>query len=147
MPRLVEFSIDFLHRSWNWLNDPEIKSLTMTPDFTKEEQLAFFEKLPGMNDYWIRGVVEDNIPVGAVGLKHINTESAEYWGYIGEKQFWGKGIGNFIIQQAITKAKELGLKELYLFVDEHNHKAKQLYLRTNFRIDSPGKMEKYRLSL
>ena len=29
----------FLEKSWHWLRDPEIKWLTMTPDFTREEQL------------------------------------------------------------------------------------------------------------
>lgn len=46
----VEYSIEFLELSWEWLNDSEIKSLTMTPDFTREEQIVFFRKLPFRQD-------------------------------------------------------------------------------------------------
>ena len=39
MLSLVEYTEEFLELSWLWLSDPEIKELTMTPDFTKKEQL------------------------------------------------------------------------------------------------------------
>ena len=38
----VEYTEEFLDLSWEWLNDPEIKLLTMTPDFSREDQRAFF---------------------------------------------------------------------------------------------------------
>ncbi|HBU45505.1 MAG TPA: N-acetyltransferase, partial [Porphyromonadaceae bacterium] len=28
-----EFDREALEKSWKWLNDPQLKSLTMTPDF------------------------------------------------------------------------------------------------------------------
>ena len=147
MPVLVDYNMTFLHKSWEWLNDPEIKTLTMTPDFTREDQLAFYNSLPDRKNYWIRGLMENDCPVGAMGLKHINNRNAEYWGYIGEKEFWGKGIGTFMMQQAIKKATELGLDQLYLFVDEENQRAKQLYAGNGFLCIGPGKMEKYLLNV
>ena len=76
MPDLVDFSIEFLEKSWEWLNDPVIKALTMTPDFTREDQENFFKNLPYKDDYWIRGITENNLPIGVMGLKHITGATA-----------------------------------------------------------------------
>ena len=46
MTALVDYNIIFLDKSWYWLNDPEIKALTMTPDFSKEDQASYFKSLP-----------------------------------------------------------------------------------------------------
>ena len=37
--RVVPHSRDYFNRSWDWVNDPEIKPLK-TPDCGREEQLA-----------------------------------------------------------------------------------------------------------
>jgi RimJ/RimL family protein N-acetyltransferase len=147
MPKLVEYNELFLEKSWEWLNDPEIKVLTMTPDFTKEQQVDFYKSLNGRADYWIKGIEEEAVPIGAMGLKHINETMAEYWGYIGEKKFWGRGIGSFLLEEAIKKAKHLGLRQLYLRVDKNNTRAKQLYIKNGFRFTSPGNIEQYYFDL
>lgn len=147
MTALVDYNIIFLDKSWYWLNDPEIKALTMTPDFSKEDQASYFKSLPKKKDYWIKGITENTLPIGAMGLKHINSQNAEYWGYIGEKEYWGKGIGSFMIEQAINKARELSLNEIYLIVGKQNNKAKELYLKKGFRLAEANDTEKYFLQL
>ena len=147
MPVLVDYNLTFLDKSWEWLNDPDIRKLTLTPDFTREEQQAFYNSLPGRMDYWIKGLTENDLPIGAMGLKHITYQDAEFWGYIGDKRYWGKGIGSFMMLQAINKGKELGLDQLYLFVDELNQRAKQLYTRNGFHCIQPGSKEKYLINL
>ncbi|HEU5365319.1 MAG TPA: GNAT family N-acetyltransferase [Hanamia sp.] len=149
MVTLVDYDVHFLEKSWKWLNDPEIKSLTLTPDFTKEDQIKFYNSLPARANYWIKGITEDNIPIGLVGLKNINTsqKSAEYWGFIGEKKFWGKGIGKFMIEEALKKARELNLKRVYLNVGSKNDRARNLYQKMNFRKVSKGEIEQYDIEL
>ena len=88
----------FLEKSWQWLHDPEIKRLTMTPDFTREDQLRWFARLPEMTDYRIWGISCGGQPVGALGLKHILGDRAEYWGYIGERHYWGGGLGEEMME-------------------------------------------------
>lgn len=149
MAALVNYDLIFLEKSWKWLNDPEIKQLTLTPDFSKEAQLNFYYSLPKKKDYWIKGIAENNVPIGAMGLKHINTvdKSAEYWGYIGEKEYWGRGIGKFILKEALIKAKELVLKKIYLNVSDKNIIAKNLYLKMGFKKQSSGEIEQYEIAL
>ena len=149
MLSLVEYDLLFLEKSWEWLHDAEIKHLTLTPDYTKEDQLDFYNSLSSKKDYWIKGIKENNIPIGLMGIKHINLseKSAEYWGFIGEKKYWGKGIGKFMLDQAFTKANELELRILYLKVDQQNLRAKQLYLKKGFKIVIAGDIEQYEISL
>ncbi|EKO3750233.1 hypothetical protein P0F16_002868 [Vibrio metschnikovii] len=61
----------YLDKSWDWLTDPEIKKMTNTPDFTREEQELFFLSLPREN-YKIWGLKYDDLEIGVVGLKNIN---------------------------------------------------------------------------
>ena len=133
----VNYTKDILEQSWNWLNDPEIKYLTETPDFTKEEQLKWYESLESNNNYFIKGILLDNKSIGVVGLKKIDRKlkKAEYFGYIGEKEFWNKGFSSQIFQYILIKAKnELELEELYLYVLKENTRAIKSYIKAGFNI-------------
>ena len=88
----VKYNETFLEKSWEWLNDKEIKYLTFTPDFTREQQKEWFLSLKDKKDYFIKGVLYNDIPIGVVGLKNITDINGEYWGYIGEKEYCNKGI-------------------------------------------------------
>ncbi|EPJ8277656.1 GNAT family N-acetyltransferase, partial [Citrobacter freundii] len=104
MLKLVKYDESFLVLSWLWLKDPEISALTMTPEFTKEEQLIFFRSLEKRKDYFIRGITYQNEKIGAVGIKNINQDKGEYWGYIGEKKYWGQGLGKEIMEKILSEA-------------------------------------------
>ena len=79
----------YLDLSWDWLRDPEIKALTLTPDFTREQQQAFFDALPRRADYKVWGVASDEgEKIGAAGIKHIDGQDGEFWCYIGERTWW-----------------------------------------------------------
>jgi len=131
----VEFDRDFLSKSWEWLNDREIKYLTNTPDFSKEEQVEWFNKIRARTDYLIYGVIVDSMKVGACGLKNITENDCEYWGYIGEKHYWGRGIGKVMMDFIEEKAKELKLKSIWLKVIDNNERAIALYKRVGFKIE------------
>jgi RimJ/RimL family protein N-acetyltransferase len=128
------FDERFLEKSWEWLNDPEIKRLTMTPDFTREEQSRWFARLQEMNDYRIWGVSLDEVPVGAAGLKKLTKENGEYWGYIGERRYWGLGLGRQIVGFVLDQARALKLKKVFLHVHRDNFRALALYASTGFQV-------------
>ena len=133
---LVPYTIECLDKSWIWLNDPEIRALTMTPHFTREEQRLFFESLPNRNGYHVWGVSLDGYGViGAAGLKNQCDAVAEYWGYIGEKQFWGAGLGPQLIEAVEANARTFGIQELFLKVSRDNERALALYRKKDFPID------------
>lgn len=129
---LVSYNETFLEKSWNWLNDPKIKHLTNTGDFTKEQQQKWYSNLPFTSNYKIWGVKINGEEAGVFGIKNIENNSGEYWGYIGEKQYWGKGYGKEIMISVLNEAKKMELSEVYLKVIKDNPRAIKLYKKMGF---------------
>ena len=124
----------YLELSWKWLKDPEIKQLTLTPDFNKESQKKWFSTLNSKNDYHVFGVLVGDTPIGACGLKNIKYSEGEYWGYIGEKSFWGKGVGKLMLDYITELACKLKLKTINLKVWSENIRAIRLYEKNGFQV-------------
>lgn len=130
----VIFNDIFLEKSFSWLNDEEIKWMTQSGNITIETQMKWYQNLTSRKDYFIWGIVLDNIPIGAVGIKNINyiDKSGEYFGYIGEKEYWGLGLGSQMVKYAFKKAIDLGLDLLTLSVVKDNKRAIRLYEKNGF---------------
>jgi hypothetical protein len=58
------YSRDYLIKSWEWLNDPEIHYITDTPSFTKGEQLVWYRSLKHRSDYLVWGISVNKIKIG-----------------------------------------------------------------------------------
>ena len=145
--RLVEYDRIYFELSKKWLSDEELIHLTHTNALiSEEERLAWFESLPQRVDYLIWGVEYEGQPIGAGGLKHIADKKAEYWGYIGEKNYWGKGLGKVLMGEIVKKAKELELTTICLRVRKYNPRAYSMYLKYGFTVDNETE-EVYCMSL
>ena len=137
--RLTPYCEIYLEKSWTWLRDPEIKALTMTPDFDRNDQRQFFNGLADRLDYKIWGVeLAGEGPIGAAGLKNIAGGSAEYWGYLGEKSAWGQGLGKQMLAAIEVEAAAMGIYQLYLNVTHDNLRAICLYERAGYVTDDPS---------
>lgn len=134
--KLVPYDRDCLDKSWEWLRDPEIRALTMTPEFTREDQIRFFESLPTRQGYHVWGVVVDGAVVGAAGLKNVRGGVAEYWGYIGERCLWGHGIGKLLMLAVEAQALAQGYATLDLQVSTANPRAMALYRKMGYEEDT-----------
>lgn len=126
------FNREFLELSSKWLNDPETKALTMTPDFMDADQERWFSVLSQRKDYLIWGVEYKGTPIGVVGIKYICCDSGEYFGYIGEKEFRYRGIGMEMVRFAQHISRKKGLKTLCLHVGTSNTVAHKLYVKSGF---------------
>ncbi|WP_276835150.1 GNAT family N-acetyltransferase, partial [Chryseobacterium cucumeris] len=135
--QLVDYTKNILEKSWNWLNDPEIKYLTNTPDFSKEDQQKWFAGLENNKTYWVKGIQHNHKIIGVVGLKKIDltNKTAEYFVYIGEKEYWGKGLSADLFKLIFKVAKDqLNLESLYLNVIPGNTRAVKAYEKAGFSI-------------
>ena len=139
--RLEPYDRTYLDLSWDWLRDPEIKALTLTPDFTREQQLAFFASLPERADYKVWGVASDEgEKIGAAGIKHIDGPNGEFWCYIGERAWWGRGIGGRILELCEDQARELGVERLVMIAAADNVRSVRAFEKMGFVLDDvvPG---------
>jgi RimJ/RimL family protein N-acetyltransferase len=130
---ITEFDDFFLECSWYWLNDPEVQFLTNTPSFSKESQIKWYNNLRYSTSYKIWGLRSVNKSIGVCGLKNISNEGCEYWGYIGDKNYWGLGLGIQIVDLMIEEAKKIGIHELWLKVIIENSRAIALYQKCGFK--------------
>ena len=134
---LVKYNIDYFHHSKAWLSDSELSHLINAGELpSDEDRLKWFVSLSSRTDYLIWGVEYLGKPIGVSGLKHICNGQAEYWGYIGEKSLWGKGIGKLLMSEMMIKAKELDIKKIYLKVRKYNPRAYKMYIKFGFAIDN-----------
>lgn len=129
---LCEFNSIFLEKSWGWLNDPYINYYSATGPITRKGQLEWFDSLHERKDYMIWGVKFQNIPIGACGLKNIKDGQAEYWGYIGEKELYGRGLGYDMLTLVLARAKEMHILKVVLKVLLDNQRAIHLYQKCFF---------------
>jgi len=130
--KLTVFDNVFLEASWCWLQDEELRSLIDSQIISREQQLLWFNNLPNRTDYYIWGVLYEGLPVGVSGIKKIQDNIGEYWGYIGEKKYWGKGIGSAMIRLIEKQARVLKLTELVLYVLPNNLRAIHSYQKNGF---------------
>lgn len=138
---LEPYDRDYLDLSWGWLRDPEIQALTLTPDFTREQQQAFFAALPGRSDYKVWGVAsDDGEKIGAAGIKHIDGPNGEIWCYIGERAWWGRGIGGRIVELCEDRARDLGVERLIMIAAASNVRSVRAFEKMGFALDDvvPG---------
>ena len=133
----VDYDESILDKSWEWINDSEIKQLIMAESFTREEQKKWYEQLKGRNDYLIWGIRYLEEPIGVVGLKHIDfiSKECEYFGYIGEKKYWGCHIGHEMLKFAIAQAMSMQINRMNLIVWVNNQRAIRLYKSFQFNTD------------
>jgi len=92
------------------------------------------EKIGQQNIYII---LNDDVPIGQVGLYDINKEdkNAILYIVIGEKEYWGKGIGAKAIEFIHNYAKNvLHLHKINLNVHAKNKKALSLYKKCGYKI-------------
>jgi|LSQX01.2.fsa_nt_gb RimJ/RimL family protein N-acetyltransferase len=128
--------------SWKWRNDPEVWKLTGRKWFGKVSE-------PTEKD-WIKEVIkrenearfaicvgDDEQYIGNVQLTNIENGQAEFHIFIGEKSFWGKGIGNEATRLMVDYGfNQMGLSKIYLFVREENIPAIKAYKNCGFKIVS-----------
>ena len=139
--RLARYDRAYLDKSWEWLRDPEIKALTMASDFTREEQLKFFDELPSRPDYKIWGVESpEGIPIGAAGIKKIVGHAGEFWCYMGDREWWGRGLGGRILELCEVEARSLGLDKVTMIAAESNLRSVKAFEKMGFLVDDvdPG---------
>ena len=69
--KFSEYDKTFLEKSWEWLNNPIIKKLTNTSDFTKEGQQSWFKSLKDKNTKFLPGLSDLILGAEATVRKYL----------------------------------------------------------------------------
>ncbi len=142
---------DFTEGLYKWANDQEVTHYMVTglKPSIRDSMAELYEKTRNDLSEIVFSIVEkkNNNLIGLVGLYRIDPQvsSAEFRIIIGEKDYWGKGIGTECCTKMIDYAFEsLNLNKVWLGVNEENKGALQSYRNVGFSIEGVLKEEVYR---
>ena len=127
------------YTSVKWRNDPEVFKYTgnvYTNEIKIENELEWISKVITNNkagvDYRC-AILADNVYVGNIYLTDIDNKSAHYHIFIGNKNYWGKGIAKLASVQILNYAfSNLRLEYVELRVKKQNTSAYELYKKLGF---------------
>ncbi|WP_142413902.1 GNAT family N-acetyltransferase [Hathewaya massiliensis] len=124
--------------------------------------LSIFQKMKGNNEIsnWFNMLLLDKSSynkaivdttkdklIGYAGIADISTTnlSGEYFIFIGDKSYHGKGIGTFITREIVKNGfQELNLNRIMLTVSEKNIGAIKAYTNANFKTEGIMRQASYR---
>ena len=137
---------------FKWFNDERVLE-NLGPDnmffatSLEEEKLAVDNMLrDGHAQYLIVHNLEDNLPVGIVGLANLDERnaSAELRVVIGEVGAWDKGKGSDAIQVMLDHAFNVrNLHRVWLRVMEYNKRALRCYEKCGFAVEGRCRHDLY----
>jgi len=136
--KLVPFTKKHLKDSRLWMNDRELCRLfnRIYRFLTVTSQGQWYAKLLRDKTQLIFAIEVDGIYVGNAGLKNIDyiNKKAEYYIFIGNKEYWGKGISTLATKKFLNYTKKrLKFHKIYLHVNQFNLAARKLYQKTGFK--------------
>ncbi|MFD1019130.1 UDP-4-amino-4,6-dideoxy-N-acetyl-beta-L-altrosamine N-acetyltransferase [Thalassobacillus hwangdonensis] len=148
---LRKITMDDAETYHRWRNDPEVmQSTSPTLDtYTLEDTKAFIEMIStsAQSKSYLIEAKEGGQPIGVVSLINIDykNRNAECIIDIGEKEWWGKGIGkeamNLLLHYAFA---ELNLHKVHLKVFSFNYRAIKLYEKLGFTKEGTWKDHLFR---
>jgi RimJ/RimL family protein N-acetyltransferase len=134
---------------FRWFSDEEVTQWLGPPAFrSRAHQEEFIELAQASSDDAKYFAIEtlDGKLVGDCGLRFIDWKSrkAEFFITIGEKQFWGKGLGTDALRTVIRLAfDKMNLNRLWLSVLVDNPRAVRCYEKCGFVREGLMRQESY----
>lgn len=124
--------------SYKWRNDSEVWKFTGSrPDkeITEEIELTWINKVINEKSSKRFAILVNDEYVGNIQLTNITSIDAEYHIFIGNKDYWGKGVAKEATYQILSYAKNfLGLAKVFLFVSKNNKAAIVAYEKNAFLV-------------
>ena len=130
-----------------WFNDPDVnKTLLVEETFELDKSIEWFERT--RDDTTRRDFVIETVegkPIGIMALVYIDDvhKTAECFCVIGEKAYWGGGIGTEAhLLLADWAFKNLGLHKIWAHIRPENTAIIKVVERIGFRVEGTLREEK-----
>jgi len=121
----------------SWLNDPEVTEHLATQRATVGSVLAYVREKNADDDILFLGIFDkkDNEHIGNVKCEFIHLPEVELGILLGNKKYWGKGLGSETVD-TITKfifENYENSEKVYLKVYTNNKRAIKCYEKAGFK--------------
>lgn len=124
------------YTSVKWRNDPDVFKYTGNTykhEIKIENELEWIRKVIAIANDYRCAILADGVYVGNIYLTDIDGISAHYHIFIGNKNYWGKGVAKQASQLLLDYAfHNLKLENVQLRVRKENVSAFMLYQKLGF---------------
>lgn len=141
MIKLRPLTAENLPSFYKWIRDEEAiyYSLSIFQKMKTDQQIeAWLTSTIADQKNSNHGIFVDNVFVGYAGICGISdtNKSGEYFIFIGDKEYWGKGIGTEVTKQVVKLGfEELNLNRIMLTVSVPNKGGVKAYERAGFVLE------------
>lgn len=125
--RIAELHGEYYHQHWNFGLFFEAKVAIELSEFLKR----FKESRDGFWAVLLDGRVEGSLIIDGI---HSGTEGAHLRWFIISDELRGEGVGNQLIQTAISFCRSSGCGKVYLWTFEGLEAARHLYEKAGFKL-------------
>ena len=139
MIKLKKLTLKDVNKTYlKWMNDKMVFKYT---DQSKTNhtlrQIKKYVKDRLKSNEIIFGIFYKNVHIGNIKLGPIDylNKTSEISYFIGEKQYWGMGIGTLAIKNLIKVAKKKGLKKLIAGCVQQNKSSQRVLKKNKFKIE------------
>ncbi len=137
---------------FSWIKDKEVirYSLSIFQKMKSNDEISnWFDGLLLDKSSCNKAIVDNSNKnlIGYAGIAQISETnlSGEYFIFIGDKSYHGKGVGTFITKKIIRYGfEDLGLNRIMLTASEKNVGAVKAYTKANFKMEGIMRQAFYR---
>lgn len=124
----------------SWLHDNEVMQGIATSGYTLENLKAYVQERLSNSEVAFFAICsnDNNEHIGNIKIDFHDKKAnvSELGLLIGNKNYWGKGVGYEACKLAINYGfNTMGLRKLYLAVYDNNLNAKKLYEKLGFKLE------------
>ena len=138
--RKLNIKKDISKKYLSWMNDPDVHRYT-EQKYKKHSLLdikKFVENKNKSKNEFLYGIFFKEKHIGNIELNEIDNQklTANITYIIGEREYWGKGIASYCINQILKKAKvEFALKKICAGCASKNIASIRVLKKNNFEVE------------
>ncbi len=137
---------------FSWIKDKDVTrySLSRFQNMKGDDEISiWFDMLLSDKSSYNKAIVDITREklIGYAGIANLNETnlSGEYFIFIGDKSYHGKGVGTFVTKEIVRNGFEkLGLNRIMLTASEKNIGAIKAYKNANFKTEGIMRQAFYR---
>lgn len=130
---------DITQKYVDWFQDPEVirYSDNQYRRFSLQGQIDYVETMKGSSDRFLYGIFDEDKHIGNVVLGPINLhhQRADVNYVVGDRDYWGKGVGTYAVTSAIRLAKDFGLRKVCAGCAKENIGSRKVLERNGFQLE------------
>lgn len=152
MIELTELNESHVDYFYEWLHDEEAiqYSLSIFQKLKSKEAIdKWYQQNLTLTNTFQKGVylINEKKMIGYAGIYNLSAtnQSGEYFIFIGDKNYWNKGIGTKVTQEILAHGfKCLKLNRIMLTVSDLNYGGVKAYQKAGFTIEGKMREASYR---